>query len=101
MLLHWGLLRYLRNRFYLLLMPLKIHRLLQVLAGFAFLFCGLGIIDTMVSLKYETEVNACISTVDGRDLCHALHYNWVGLGGVVALVLLLAVVKVKPAKVTY
>ena len=67
-------------------MPLKIHRFLQVMAGLAFLFCGLGIIDAMVSLKYETEANACVSTVDGRDLCQVLHYKQIGLGGAVVLI---------------
>ena len=80
-------------------MPLKRQRLLQVLAGLAFLFCGLGIVNTMVSLKYEVQDNGeCISVVNGRDLCQALHLNWMGLVGSVILVVVLAFVRTKPVK---
>ena len=79
-------------------MPLKIHRVLQVLAALAFLFFGLGIINTMVSLQYEIKDDACISVVDGRDLCQILHYNWVGLGTAIASIVTLSFLKTKPAK---
>ncbi|WP_157886949.1 hypothetical protein [Hymenobacter sp. PAMC 26628] len=79
-------------------MPPKFHRCLQVLAGLTFLFCGLGIISTIVSLKYETEANKCISTVDGRDLCQALHYNWILLGGAFAFIVALSLLEIKIAK---
>ena len=79
-------------------MPLKFHRILQVLAGLAFLVCGLRIVDTMVSFKYETEGNNCISAVDGRDLCHALYYNWIAVGGAVTLIIALSVFEVKSGK---
>ena len=79
-------------------MPLKFHRLLQVLGVLTCLFCGLGIVNAMVSLKYESYDNDCISVVNGRDLCQALHYNWIGLGGALAFVVALAFVKIKPAK---
>ncbi|MDO7849709.1 hypothetical protein Q5H92_25325 [Hymenobacter sp. M29] len=77
------------------LIPLTLHRFLQALGALVFLFCGLGIINTMVSLKYEMEDNDCISVVDGRDLCQALHYNWIGLGTAVAFIVALAFVKTK------
>ena len=80
------------------IMPLKLHRFLQALAGFAFLLCGLGIVNTMVSLKYEIEGNDCISVVDGRDLCQALQYNWIGLGTAVAVIVALAFVTIKTDK---
>jgi hypothetical protein len=76
-------------------MSRKLHRFLQALAGLAFLFCGLGIVNTMVSLKYEIGDNNCISVVDSRDLCQALHYNWIGLGGAFLAVIALVLVKVK------
>ncbi|MCI1187361.1 hypothetical protein MON38_08010 [Hymenobacter sp. DH14] len=78
-------------------MPLKIHRVLQTLAALAFLLFGLGIVNTMVSLKYEIEDKACISVVNGRNLCQALRYNWVGLGTAVASIVALAFVKIKPS----
>jgi hypothetical protein len=81
-------------------MPRKLHLFLQVLAGFAVLFCGLGIVNTMVSLRYEVQDNDCISMVDGRNLCQALHYSWMGLGGAFALIVALVFVKIKPAKST-
>ncbi|MFD2717496.1 hypothetical protein ACFST9_02145 [Hymenobacter monticola] len=83
------------------IMPLKLHRFLQALAALVFLFCGLGIANTMVSLKYERKDNNCISVVDGRNLCQALHYNWIGLGTAVAFIAGLAFVKInidKPAE---
>lgn len=34
---------------------------------------ALGIVNTMVSLKYETEnPGDCISTISGTDLCNAI-----------------------------
>ncbi|WP_460556662.1 hypothetical protein [Hymenobacter daeguensis] len=79
-------------------MSLRLHRSLQVLAALAFLFCALGIVSTMVSLKYETEASNCISTVDGRDLCQALHYNWIGLGAAVVFIVALSFLKIKAIK---
>ena len=79
-------------------MPLKIYRVLHVLAALAFLLFGLGIINSMVSLKYETGDNACISVVSGRNLCQVLRYNWVGLGTAVTSIVALSFVKIKPAK---
>ena len=79
-------------------MSLQFHRFLQVLAGLTFLFCGLGVINTMVSLKYETEANNCISAVDGRNLCQALHYNWMGLGGAVVFIVALLFLEIKSVK---
>jgi hypothetical protein len=67
-------------------MPRKLYRCLHVLAGLAILLSSLGIINLMVSLKYETEVNNCISSVDGRDLCATLHMCWLGLAGAVLFV---------------
>jgi hypothetical protein len=52
----------------------------------------------VVSLKYETDVNTCVSTVDGRDLCQALHVNWIGLGAAVLSFVALLFLKIKPAK---
>ncbi|WP_201981296.1 hypothetical protein [Hymenobacter rubidus] len=76
-------------------MPPMLHRFLQALAGLAFLFCGLGIVNTMVSLKYEIEDDNCVSVVDGRDLCQTLHYNWIGLGVATAVIVALAFAKTK------
>ena len=98
MLLRRGLFRYFRSKSFIPFVPLKSHRFLQVLAGLAFLFCGLGIINTMVSLKYETEANNCISAVGGRDLCQALHYNWTGLGGAVVFIMALSLLEIKIVK---
>ena len=79
-------------------MPLKICRFLQVLGGIGFLLCGLGIVNTMVSLKYEIKDNDCISVVDGRDLCQTLHFNWLGLAGAGIFIVTLPLVKIKGAK---
>ena len=81
-------------------MPLMLHRFLQALAGLVFLFCGLGIINAMLSLKYEVEDNNCVSVVDGRDLCHTLRYNWIALGVAMAFIVALAFVKIKSPKPT-
>ena len=69
-------------------MSLKLFRFLQVLAALAFLFCGRGILNSMISLQYEIKDNDCISVVDGRNLCAALRHNWTGLAG--ALVFIVA-----------
>ena len=101
MLLRRGLFLYIRPnqcQVFKFLMPLMLHRFLQALAGLAFLFCGLGIINTMVSLKYEIEDNNCVSVVDGRDLCQTLHYDWIGLGVAMAVIVALAFVKIKSPK---
>ena len=76
-------------------MSLRLRRFLQVLAALVFLFCGLGMMNTMVSLKYEIEDDECISVVSGCDLCRALHYNWLGLGTAVAVIVVLSFVKTK------
>ena len=39
-----------------------------IVLGFLIPLSFYAIINTMVSLKYETD-NGCISQVDGRDLC--------------------------------
>ncbi len=46
--------------------------LITILILLAFIF-GFGIINTMVSLKYETNFNDdCISTISGDNLCDSL-----------------------------
>lgn len=45
-------------------------------------------VNTMVSLKYETEIGDCISNVDGRNLCQILKFSQIALGA--SLVLLIA-----------
>ena len=79
-------------------MSRKLHRLLQVVAGLSVLFCGLGIVNLMLSLKYETQENDCISVVDGRDLCQAQVYNWIGLGSSLLLIVVLSLLKVNSSK---
>ena len=64
------------------------------------MFCGLGVINTMVSLKYEIEDNNCVSVVDGRDLCQILHYDWIGLGVAMVVIVALAFLKIKSPKPT-
>ena len=42
----------------------------------AFIIFVFGVINTMVSLKYETDSPGdCISTVTGIDLCEAIKFN--------------------------
>ena len=96
MLLHRGLFSF--GIHIILQMPLNLHRFLQALAGLVCLFCGLGIINTMVSFRYEIKDNDCVSVVNGRDLCRALYYSWIGLGGAAASIVALAFVKIKLAK---
>ena len=46
--------------------------LISILILLSFIF-GFGIINTMVSLKYETNFNDdCISTISGDNLCDSL-----------------------------
>lgn len=48
----------------------KIYYLLLLLSILGIPFFLFGIVNTMVSLKYETEnPNECISLVSGQDLC--------------------------------
>jgi hypothetical protein len=53
---------------------------------------GFAIINTMVSLKYETDGTAdCISTVTGYDLCFAIStYKWITITSIITLILLSA-----------
>ena len=47
-----------------------IFYLLLILSIIGLILCPLGVIDTMVSLKYETEnLTDCISLVSGEKLC--------------------------------
>ncbi|MBD1397486.1 hypothetical protein H9Q13_09935 [Pontibacter sp. JH31] len=42
-------------------------------ASFVFAF---GVVNSMVSLKYETNSSGeCISTITGADLCSAIEFN--------------------------
>jgi ABC-type Mn2+/Zn2+ transport system permease subunit len=44
--------------------------LLLILSIIGLILCPFGIINTMVSLKYETEnITDCISLVSGENLC--------------------------------
>jgi len=54
-------------------MKVKHYRILIiVLFIIAFLF-GLAMVNTMVSLKYETNFdNECVSTISGDNLCNSL-----------------------------
>ena len=67
-------------------MSTKLCRIVQVLAALILSYCGLGIINTTISLKYERQTNECISFVTGRNLCHLYRFYWLGLGGALALI---------------
>ena len=60
----------------------RLLTILIVLSTLASLLCGLGIVNTMVSLKYETSTNDCVSDITGTNLCQAL-WLW-RVGAVVA-----------------
>lgn len=50
-----------------------IYYILICISIIGILFFGSGIINSMVSLKYETiSANSCISAVSGADLCFAV-----------------------------
>lgn len=58
----------------------RLLTILIVLSTLSILLCGLVIVGTMVSLKYETSTNDCVSAVTGIDLCQAL---WLWRAGAV------------------
>ena len=51
--------------------------------------CGYGILNTMVSLKYETEnPGDCISLTSGIDLCQTILYFKITIGTCIVGVLI-------------
>ena len=74
-------------------MPSKLYRITLVLAAVILLYCGLGIVNTMISLKYERQTNECVSFVTGRDLCRLYLFYWFGLGGAFALIVAVSLCK--------
>lgn len=65
------------------------HTALIVFCSLAALWAGISLVSVQVSLKYETGVDGCLSTVSGRDLCASYHLmKWVA-GALVLAVLLL------------
>ena len=58
-----------------------------------------GIINTMVSLKYETEnPSDCISRITGNDLCNSIKNMKISIGIDVLIIILLLVFKKKIIK---
>ena len=51
----------------------KVYFLIVVGHGIAFTLIVYGILNTMVSMKYElSDLSECISNISGIDLCHQL-----------------------------
>lgn len=48
--------------------------ILVILSILGVLSFGFGILNTMVSFKYETENGECISNCDGTNLCFQMGY---------------------------
>ena len=56
-------------------MKKKTYNITLILTFIGILFFAFGVLNTKVSLKYETEdPNDCISNVTGTDLCKAINY---------------------------
>lgn len=54
-------------------MKVKYYIFLLITLVILALLLGFGIINTMVSLKYETNYdNECVSTISGTNLCNSL-----------------------------
>ena len=55
---------------------MKWINILIVILFIASLIFAFGVVNTMVSLKYETNSpNGCISTVTGANLCDSIKFN--------------------------
>ena len=48
--------------------------ILVILSILGVILFGFGILNTMVSFKYETENGECISNCDGTNLCFQMSY---------------------------
>ncbi|WP_310392471.1 hypothetical protein [Hymenobacter sp.] len=66
----------------------KLFRLLLVFLGLSIVYCLLGIVNVMVSLKYEIVADECVSVVTGQNLCFIL--NCYRLGVLVFFIVLVA-----------
>jgi hypothetical protein len=62
----------------------RIRIALIVLSSLVIVLCIMGVLGTMVSLKYETSADDCVSDNTGTNLCRAL---WLWRGGAVAALL--------------
>jgi len=53
----------------------NIYNIILVLTFIAIILFAFGILNTMVSLKYETDgLNDCISKITGINLCQTINY---------------------------
>ncbi len=54
----------------------KLVNILIVILFVAFLVFAFGVVNTMVSLKYETDSsNECISAITGINLCDSIKFD--------------------------
>ena len=76
-----------------------IYYIILVLYGLAIPLSGFAIINTMVSIKYETEDgNGCISCVSGENLCTIILLWKIVLITSIVLIMLLLICKRKIIK---
>ncbi|MNT66594.1 hypothetical protein D3C72_2046690 [compost metagenome] len=68
------------------------YRILLCAAIFGLFLFPFGILNTMVSLKYETEGGGdCISRITGNDLCQSIVQmkSFLGISALLVLILLI------------
>ena len=76
----------------------KLFRLPLIVLSLGILHCLLNIVNVMISLKYETKLNDCISTVTGRDLCFELNCYQFGVPVLFAILVTLSIREKKIVK---
>lgn len=80
-------------------MKRRIFSILLIVSLLGIPFFAFGILNTMVSLKYETDnMNNCISLVNGHDLCLALRINQILLVACILIPISLLIFKKKILK---
>lgn len=58
-------------------MSKKLYNIVLIILAFSIVLNIFGIINTMVSQKYETDSYNCISKISGRNLCNdILEMKW-------------------------
>jgi RsiW-degrading membrane proteinase PrsW (M82 family) len=73
-------------------MRLRICKILLWAALVGILVSGFGTLNTMVSLKYETDSpNECISKVTGDNLCHSIQTLQILIGICILTIILLLI----------
>lgn len=80
-------------------MRLKYYIIIIVSLILTSLIIGFGIINTMVSLKYETDsLNECFSKISGSNLCNFVETSKYVLYTILVLIMILIIFQKKIVK---